>query len=115
MNAVKWLYDNPNSVTYRKPVRVSYADVFRTMQKRAKEVERLHRFARHRPEWAFRHNTPGFFSICNVEVESALDVHMTVDTIWNWVNCGAAGGVMRRVEMRVRVRVGVRLTGIFLY
>ena len=42
--------------------------VFRTMQKRAKEVEHLRRFARHRPEWAFRHNAPGF--------ESALYVHM---------------------------------------
>ena len=51
--------------------------VFRTMQKQAKKVERLHRFARHRLEWAFRHNVPGFCSICNVEVESALDVHMT--------------------------------------
>ena len=33
--------------------------VFRTMQKRAKEVERLRRFARHRPEWALRHTAPG--------------------------------------------------------
>ena len=45
-------------------------------QKRAKEVERLRRFARHRPDWAFRHNAPGFCSICRVDIESALDVHM---------------------------------------
>ena len=50
--------------------------VFRTMQKQAKEVDRLGRFARHRLEWAFRHSAPGFCSICRVDIESALDVHM---------------------------------------
>ena len=34
--------------------------VFKAMQKRSKEVEKLRRFARRRPEWAFRHNAPGF-------------------------------------------------------
>ena len=50
--------------------------VFRTMQRRAKEVERLRRFTRRRPERAFRHNTPGFCPICQVKIESAVDVHM---------------------------------------
>ena len=45
------------------------------MQKRSKEVERL-RFVHRRPEWEFRHNAPGFFSICQVEIALALDVHM---------------------------------------
>ena len=52
--------------------------VFRTMQRRAKEVECLRRFARHRPERAFRHNAPRFCPICHVKIESALDVHMTI-------------------------------------
>ena len=36
--------------------------VFTTMRRRSKEVERLRRFARHHPEWALRHNKPGFCS-----------------------------------------------------
>ena len=55
------------------------------MQKRSKQVERLRRFARRRPGWAFRHSAPRFSSICQVEITSALDVHMT-----NWDNCGGA-------------------------
>ena len=50
--------------------------VFRTMRQRSKEVELLRRFARRRPEWAFRHNGPGFCSICQEQIVSALDVHM---------------------------------------
>ena len=50
--------------------------VFRIMGRRAKEVERLRRFARRRPEWAFRQREPGFCSICQEQVASALDVHM---------------------------------------
>ena len=50
--------------------------VFRTMQKRAKEVERLHRFAHQHLEWAFRHNAPGFCPVCRVDIDSALDIHM---------------------------------------
>ena len=50
--------------------------VFMTMQRRAKEVEHLRRVARHQPERAFRHNAPGFCPICEVKIESALDVHM---------------------------------------
>ena len=46
------------------------------MQKRLKDVERLRRFARRRSEWAFRHNAPGFCTICQVKIDSALDVHM---------------------------------------
>ena len=52
--------------------------VIRIMQRHAKEVERLHRFARRRPEWAFRHNAPGFCPICQDEIASALDVHMMI-------------------------------------
>ena len=63
--------------------------VFRTMQRRAKEVERLRRFAHHRPDRAFRHSVPGFCPIYKVKIESALDVHM-INSIWSWDNCGAA-------------------------
>ena len=51
--------------------------VFRTKQKRSKEVEKLRRLARRRPEWAFRHSDPGFCSICQEDIASALDIHMT--------------------------------------
>ena len=51
--------------------------VFRKMRGRAKEVEHLRRFTRRRPEWAFRHNAPGFCPVCRVDIESALVVHMT--------------------------------------
>ena len=50
--------------------------IFGTMRRRSKEVERLRRFARHRPEWAFRHSQPGFCSVCQEYITSALDVHM---------------------------------------
>ena len=50
--------------------------VFTTMRRRSKEVERLRRFARRRPEWAFRHNETGFCSVCQEQVASALDVYM---------------------------------------
>ena len=51
--------------------------IFRTMWGRAKEVERLRRFAHRRPEWEFRHNAPGFCPVCLVDIKSTLDVHMT--------------------------------------
>ena len=35
--------------------------VFKTLSRRATEVERLRRNARNRSDWAFRHNAPGFF------------------------------------------------------
>ena len=50
--------------------------VFRTMRRQLKEVERLRRFARHRPEGVFRHNKPGICSVCQEQITSALDVHM---------------------------------------
>ena len=50
--------------------------MLRMMQRRAKEVELLRRFAHHRPDRAFRHSVPGFCSMCEVKIESALDVHM---------------------------------------
>ena len=46
--------------------------VFRTMQKRAKDLERLRRFACRRPEWAFCHNAPGFCLVCQVQIHSPL-------------------------------------------
>ena len=56
---------------------ISPGDVTSLRQRRrSKEVERLRRFARRRPEWAFRHNGPGFCSICQEQIVSALDVHM---------------------------------------
>ena len=52
--------------------------VFRTMRRRSKEVERLRRFSRRRPEWAFRHSKPRFCSICHEQIASALDVNMMI-------------------------------------
>ena len=63
--------------------------VFRTMQGRAKEVERLCRFARRRPEWAFRHNAPGCCPVCRVDIESAMDVHIMGSHL-ELGSCGAA-------------------------
>ena len=39
-------------------------------------MEWLRRFARRRPEWAFWHSQPGFCSVCQEQIASALDVHM---------------------------------------
>ena len=65
------------SPTWRCPhISQKISLIFRTMQKRTKEVEKLPRLAR-RPEWAFRHNAPGFCSICHEDIASALDIHMT--------------------------------------
>ena len=50
--------------------------VFKTLSRRAPEVEHLHRNARNRSDWAFRHNAPGFCAVCDVKVDSALDVHL---------------------------------------
>ena len=50
--------------------------VFRTMQRRAKEMELLRRGAHHRSDREFRHSAPGFCPICEVKVDSALDMHM---------------------------------------
>ena len=50
--------------------------VFRTMNRHGQDMERLRRGARHSPDWAFRHNAPGFYPVCEVWIESALDVHM---------------------------------------
>ena len=36
----------------------------------------VRRFARRRPEGAFRQSRPGFCSICQEQIPSALDVHM---------------------------------------
>ena len=54
----------------------------------AEEGERsLRRFARRRPEWAFRHSAPRLCPVCRVQVDSALDIHMM---IWSWDSFGAA-------------------------
>ena len=50
--------------------------VFKAMRRHGQEVERLRRGARNRPDRVFRHNAPGFCPICDVRIESALDVHM---------------------------------------
>ena len=50
--------------------------VLKTMRRRAQEVERLRRGARNRPDRAFCHNAPGFCPVCEVRIDSALDVHM---------------------------------------
>ena len=50
--------------------------VFKTMSGRAPEVERLRRGARNRSDQAFRLNAPGFCPVCDVWIDSALDVHM---------------------------------------
>ena len=50
--------------------------VFKTMRHHAQEVEHLRRGAHKRPDRAFRQNAPGFCPICDVRIESALDVHM---------------------------------------
>ena len=50
--------------------------VFRTMSRLAPALERLRRGARNRSDRAFRHNAPGFGAVCDVRIDSALDVHM---------------------------------------
>ena len=50
--------------------------VFKTMRRHAQEVEHLRRGARKRPDQAFRQNALGFCPVCDVRIESALDVHM---------------------------------------
>ena len=50
--------------------------VFKTMRRRAQEVERLRRGARLRPDRAFCHSAPGFCPVCEVRIDSALDVHL---------------------------------------
>ena len=43
-------------------------DVFRALYRRATDVERLHRDARKRSDWAFRYSGPGYCSICDESV-----------------------------------------------
>ena len=50
--------------------------VFREMQRRGGEMERLRRQACQRPEWAYRHSQPELCPICKTWVESSLEVHM---------------------------------------
>ena len=80
------LIDNLAGSPYWRSGHISPADVtalrrrwpkavFNTMQRRAQEVERLRRGARHQPDRAF-HSAPGFFPVCEVRTDSALDVHM---------------------------------------
>ena len=51
-------------------------DVFRTLSRRAPNVERLRRDARKRSDWAFRHSGPGHCIVCDERVCTALDAHM---------------------------------------
>ena len=46
--------------------------VFRTMRKWLLEVERLRRHSCHHPELEFRHYRPGFWSLCQEQVTTAL-------------------------------------------
>ena len=50
--------------------------VFRTMDRHGQDMEGLRRDARHRPDRVCHHNAPGFCPVCEVWIESALDVHM---------------------------------------
>ena len=43
---------------------ISPGDVTSLLRRRSKDVERLRRFSRQRPEWEFWHNTPGFCLLC---------------------------------------------------
>ena len=52
------------------------------MNRHGPDIERLRRSIRHRPDRAFRHNAPGFCCICEIWIESALDVHMTNAQLW---------------------------------
>ena len=40
------------------------------------DMEQLRRHSRNRLEWEFRHNRPGFCSLCQEQVMTALDIHM---------------------------------------
>ena len=40
------------------------------------DMERLRQHSRNRPEWEFRHNRPGFCSLCQEQVATALDIHV---------------------------------------
>ena len=51
-------------------------DVFKTLSRRAPDVERLRRDARKRSDRAFGHSGPGYCTICDERVYTALDAHM---------------------------------------
>ena len=51
-------------------------DVFRTLSRRAPDLERLRRDARKRSDRAFRHSGPGYCIVCDRRVHTALDAHM---------------------------------------
>ena len=48
--------------------------VFKTTQRRGKEMEHLRRQACRRPEWAFRHKEPGFCPMCRIVIGHPHDV-----------------------------------------
>ena len=50
--------------------------VFKTLSRRAPDVERLRRDARKLSDRAFRHSGPGLCTVCDVRMDSALDAHM---------------------------------------
>ena len=50
--------------------------LFWTMRKCLMDKERLRRRSCNRPKWEFRHNRPGFCSLCQEQVATALDIHM---------------------------------------
>ena len=50
--------------------------VFKTLRRRASDVERLRRDAPKRADKVFRYGGPGFCGVCNIRIYSALDAHM---------------------------------------
>ena len=61
--------------------------LFRTMRKRLMDMEQLRRDSHNRPEWEFRHNQPGYCSLCQEQVATVLDrrmmnVHLELGQLW---------------------------------
>ena len=65
-------------------------DVFRTLSRRAPDVERLRRDARKRTDRAFRDSAPGFCVVCGERVDTALDAHMIAFHLSCGTQCGRA-------------------------
>ena len=61
--------------SYGSPVACYMVTSLRTMRKRLMDMERLRRHSRNRPEWEFRHNRPGFCSLCQEQVAAGGMVH----------------------------------------
>ena len=75
--------------------------VIRTMNRHGLDMEHLHR----RPDRAFRHNAPGFFPVCEVWIEPALDVHMS-KSIWPVEWCAVWKGSVRACQEHLSEKHG---------